>query len=260
MAALTLGELKALKAREAQVKPPQSDADSDTGTIDKNLPKEGTPNRNTKMKDAQKAVAKKRGTKAPVMLPNNVKSNPYTKLKLGKERSSRLVARDPRFSDFSGTLNEDLFRKSYSFLDEMHREEMKEIKMALNATERAGENTVKAAKALESISHMNISSVDDAKRALDRYNVQSKQMKRKEELRKLKKSLIEQEREKIATTAKDPFYYSQKKIKKIYRAREDAKMREALDSAAINSATAGEIHKKLARKNKRQMKRKPELG
>ena len=33
------------------------------------------------------------------------------------------TSRDPRFDDLSGTFNEDLFKKSYSFLDDMKTNE-----------------------------------------------------------------------------------------------------------------------------------------
>ena len=36
--------------------------------------------------------------------------------------------RDPRFDDLSGSLNEDLFRKSYPFIEEKRNTELKAVK------------------------------------------------------------------------------------------------------------------------------------
>ncbi|KAK1932961.1 hypothetical protein X943_001595 [Babesia divergens] len=258
MTELTLGELKALRERESSSAALSNDAQNDDAP-QRGKVKEPSHNKNHAV--SSQTVIKKRGSKAPVMLPNNVTCNPYTIIKLGKKGpDARLVPRDPRFSDFSGTLNDDMFRKSYAFLDEMRQDEAQEIKAALRLHERAGPNSMRAATALENLRHMGISSIDDAKRALDKYKIQNQQLQSDESLRQFKKQLIEEEKEKIAHTGKTPFYYSQKKVKKIYRDREQVKVKAVLESAAINSAAAAKIHKKAARQNKRQLKRQPQLG
>ncbi|CAG8512064.1 23121_t:CDS:2 [Dentiscutata erythropus] len=40
--------------------------------------------------------------------------------------------RDPRFDDLSGKFNEDLFEKSYSFLNEYKRSEIEEVKKSIS--------------------------------------------------------------------------------------------------------------------------------
>jgi ribosomal RNA-processing protein 36 len=42
-------------------------------------------------------------------------------------RNSQRKFRDPRFDSLSGKFNEDLFHKSYSFVEEYKQEELKEI-------------------------------------------------------------------------------------------------------------------------------------
>jgi ribosomal RNA-processing protein 36 len=44
---------------------------------------------------------------------------------------SKRKIRDPRFDDLSGKLNEDCFRKSYSFLKDQKEEEVKQLKSVL---------------------------------------------------------------------------------------------------------------------------------
>ncbi|GIX61171.1 uncharacterized protein BcabD6B2_06060 [Babesia caballi] len=260
MAELTLGELKALREREAS-SDHQEEAEQDQGHTGVHKERRDARKRPGNAGETRKGEPKKRSTKAPAMLPNNAAFNPYTTIKFGKKGAdSRLKARDPRFSDFSGTLNDDLFRKSYAFLGDMLQDEVKEIKAALRVGERAGINSVKAASALNGIAHMDITSMSDAKRALDRYKTQQKQLQSDRELRELKKGLIEQEKQKIATTSKTPFYYSDKKVRKILRAKEEAEQRAALESAAINANAAGGIHKKLAKAAKRKTPKQPRVG
>ncbi|ORM40109.1 uncharacterized protein BXIN_1442 [Babesia sp. Xinjiang] len=248
MSELTLGELKALKQREvSDNKPPIEESVKNLHKERSHLLKHSKAERSS-----QKSGPKKSNSKGPVVLPNNTACNPYNPLKFGKKgQSSRLIARDPRFSDFSGTLNDELFRKSYAFLDDMLQEEVKDIKSALRVGERAGAHSLKAAAALNNISHMNISSFSDAKRALDRYKTQQKQLKSDHDIRELKKDLISEEKKKIATTWKTPFYYSTKKVKKMLRAKEEAAIEAALQSSVINADGAGKIHKKVSRASKR---------
>lgn len=44
-------------------------------------------------------------------------------------------SRDPRFESFTGRLNQDLFRKSYSFIDDVRQSELKQLREQL-ANER----------------------------------------------------------------------------------------------------------------------------
>ncbi|KAJ3362340.1 rRNA biogenesis protein rrp36 [Allomyces javanicus] len=49
--------------------------------------------------------------------------------------------RDPRFDNLSGKLNEDLFKKSYSFIDEYKERELVELKQTLAKTKDRDEST-----------------------------------------------------------------------------------------------------------------------
>jgi ribosomal RNA-processing protein 36 len=44
------------------------------------------------------------------------------------------MRRDPRFDSLSGNFNEELFNKSYSFLDDLKQGEMKEMRKELKKT------------------------------------------------------------------------------------------------------------------------------
>ena len=52
----------------------------------------------------------------------------------GKQR----VIRDPRFEEMAGQLNPDLFKKSYTFVDELKKKEKQLIEREVHKTKSAG--------------------------------------------------------------------------------------------------------------------------
>ena len=50
--------------------------------------------------------------------------------------TQELKARDPRFDVLSGSVNKDLFRKSYSFLAEQHQQELETMRKAAAAARK----------------------------------------------------------------------------------------------------------------------------
>ncbi|RIB03813.1 hypothetical protein C2G38_740450 [Gigaspora rosea] len=103
--------------------------------------------------------------------------------------------RDPRFDDLSGKFNEDLFEKSYNFLNEYKRSEIEEIKKSINK-EKDPEEKQKLQQLLNKlqsrIAHEN-------------------NLKRKKELKRERKK---KERELIAQ-GKTPFYIKKSEEKKL---------------------------------------------
>ncbi|UKK02989.1 hypothetical protein MACK_003091 [Theileria orientalis] len=209
----------------------------------------------SKIVKKNKVKVKKGKSNEPVELPNNVSFNPYRNYKPPNTSgaSKKRVARDPRFSDFSGKLNIDMFKKSYNFLDEMRNDEVKDIMAAIKINKRYGPDSVKGINALKKIEHLNIGSLDEAKRALDRYKTEKAQLEKNEELRELKKSLIKEEKEKIVTTGKKPYYFPDKKVKKLYKEIQKKKIEETMKSTAINYGPNRSIHKKLESKSRRKL-------
>ncbi|CAG8571092.1 27708_t:CDS:2 [Gigaspora margarita] len=103
--------------------------------------------------------------------------------------------RDPRFDDLSGKFNEDLFEKSYDFLNEYKRSEIEEIKKSINK-EKDPEEKQKLQQLLNKlqsrIAHEN-------------------NLKRKKELKRERKK---KEHELIAQ-GKTPFYIKKSEEKKL---------------------------------------------
>ncbi|XP_953485.1 uncharacterized protein TA11215 [Theileria annulata] len=205
---------------------------------------------------------KKRKSNAPVELPNNFSFNPYGSNKLSKKsgKGKKMVTRDPRFSELSGKLNVDMFRRSYSFLEDMRKEEVKDIMQAIKINKKFGTDSLKGIESMKKISHLNISNIEEAKRALDRYKAENAHLEKKDELRKLKKSLVKEEMDKIALTGKKPYYFTDKKVKKIYKEINKKKIEESMKSTAINYGPNKAIHKKLESQSRRMVPKERKLN
>ncbi|EAN32210.1 hypothetical protein TpMuguga_04g00856 [Theileria parva strain Muguga] len=228
----------------------------------KHPPSENNNNLNKWPNKKKTKKKKKKRSNTPVELPNNVSFNPYRSNKFSKKpgKGNKMLVRDPRFSEHSGKLNLDMFRRSYSFLEEMRKEEVKEITRAIKINKKFGTESLKGIESMKKISHLNISNLDEAKRALDRYKSENAHLQKKEELRKLKKSLVQEEKNKISLTGKKPYYFSDKKVKKIYKEMNKKKIEESLKSTEINYGPNKAIHKKLESQSRRLLPKERKLN
>eukprot|EP01135_Chromosphaera_perkinsii_P009564 Nk52_evm14s1810 gene=Nk52_evmTU14s1810 len=103
--------------------------------------------------------------------------------------------RDPRFDDLSGSFNQDLFEKSYAFMEDMKKKENEELKKAIRE-EKDEERRNKLKAAL------------DSKKNLERLKEKLKEkQKMKSQLRKL-------EMEKVAK-GKRPYFLKKNDEKKL---------------------------------------------
>ncbi|KAK2196319.1 rRNA biogenesis protein RRP36 [Babesia duncani] len=245
MTELTLGELK----RQRELEQSQ------------NTTNDSQDEANVKTRVFKNVNVKKRKSKAPVELPSNAPFNPF-EAKLKKGNKTRYVPRDPRFSEYSGPLDMEQYKKSYSFLNDMRREEAKEIRAAIKIA-NSSKSTQATNAALSKLSHLGITDLESAKRILNRLETQEMHLGKVEEIKQLKKSLVDAEKEKIMTTNKKPFYYSDKKVKQIYKQKRLEKINSAVTSSAINYGDAKAIHKQIEKRSKRKLqkerKRMPEI-
>lgn len=93
-------------------------------------------------------VPKSKKNDAPTAMPLMRKAAPplwKKKLAENKNQAGRIV-RDPRFDDLSGSLNTDIFRKNYRFLEVMKAKERQELKSKAKNAKNAGDrNRIKQA-------------------------------------------------------------------------------------------------------------------
>lgn len=121
---------------------------------------------------------------------------------------------DPRFESTSGNFNEDLFKKSYSFIDEMRRKEISELRESIKKEKDS-------ARRQELFALLNsLSSKESAE-------------KRKLELQKLKGERRKAEKELVAH-GKKPFYLKKSDEKKMVLIEKFKKIKERNPDANID--------------------------
>lgn len=128
---------------------------------------------------------------------------------------SKPVARDPRFSDLSGKLNVELFRKSYEFIDNLRDKEESALRQFIQKYNGKSKNKTTYLDQFGEIT------LEDAKKLLSKYKSQNIAIQNKREFAKLKQELKQKERLKLAISNKRTFYYSDAKIKKILKEKRD---------------------------------------
>ncbi|KJP85347.1 hypothetical protein AK88_05008 [Plasmodium fragile] len=114
-----------------------------------------------------------------------------------KKKTAKPIVRDPRFSNLSGTLNPSFFKKAYKFLYDKREEEKEIIEQKLKGKKLTHEER------------------QELKNKLNTYKETERMLQRKEEERKLKQELVTEEKKNILHKNKQPFYYSQRKIRKM---------------------------------------------
>lgn len=147
--------------------------------------------------------------------------------------------RDPRFDDLSGKLDVDLFQKSYAFLEEYRDEELEGMKKEAS-TLRKRLRRRKSAAGFEREA--------DLGEEMRRITQQDKQRQHLGEMRAAERALRREEREKVRTTGKTPYFHTQADI----RARVvEGKRKE--NKRALRDRQAERRERKLAGRGKRRL-------
>lgn len=207
LADIPLGELQKIKETIGLKKysqavfgswKPQSQQNLKQNTADRDEIKTTDKSKKDFKKDkvkSKKSEPDEKSSKHKIFRPRTVVT------KIGKTR------RDPRFDDLSGQLNDDLFQKSYSFVDDMRKEEQKSVRKQLKKVkgkERKAELSTllqrmehqeKAKQELETKKEQNrkrkkleYDSVKQGKKAFYLKNSDKKKIELAEKYRKLKQS------------------------------------------------------------------------
>lgn len=141
----------------------------------------------------------------------------------------------------SGNFNEELFKKSYSFLEEVKQQEMKQLRTAVKKTADIEEKG-RIKKALEIM----VSWIDNLCDLSQESREQTQ--KKKEEAQKLKRELRRKEAERVAA-GKKPFYIGRTAVKEENLKR---KYQELKDKGQLESFMKQQ-RKKVAAKQHRLM-------
>ncbi|KAJ1917898.1 rRNA biogenesis protein rrp36 [Mycoemilia scoparia] len=153
-----------------------------------------------KLKDLKKKSSKKQPTVESARKP------------VGRYRNivqAKKVSRDPRFDALSGSFNEDLFSKSYSFIKDYQDSEMNMLKDSLSKARKSNPNE---AQRLEKVINQ-MESRNQAKKQKDH---------RKELERKHKKKEME-----LTKMGKKPYFLKKSTLKEIELAEKFAKIKDS---------------------------------
>eukprot|EP00128_Syssomonas_multiformis_P014208 Colp12_sorted_trinity150504_noHs@33654 len=165
-----------------------SESDSD-GDAEETVPLQKKKAKKTE--DEEKAIAKRANKNRPQEISSKVKA-PFLRRVIQVKKQ---VHRDPRFDSLSGKLNDDLFKKSYAFLDEIALRETKVLKEELKK-----EKDPERRREIQS--------------ALDKRKQEAKKRETEEAKRKLKSERNKMERGLVAK-GKKPFFLKKSDERKL---------------------------------------------
>lgn len=160
-----------------------------------------------KVKQAKKGAPLEVSSRKPVAPP--IGAGGLTKKGLGAGK-----ARDPRFDDYSGKLDMDLFSKSYAFLEDYRSAELETLKKDANKLDKLRRKKKKAP------------GVDEAAEAVSQEvrlrTQQDKQRRRLGEIREATQSLNAEERAKVRLTGKAVFHHKAGHVRKLLKEKRTA--------------------------------------
>lgn len=161
---------------------------------------ENTSKEASQVARGSKKIVKKRKKGAPVEISNRrAKAPPSSIATIAKKR--RNEPRDPRFDDFSGSLNVDHFRNSYSFLDDYRSSELEGMRKQVSKLRTRGDQ-----RSRDEAANLEV--------AIKRQVQEDKQRSRLGEVRDEELAMKREEREKVRSTGKVPFFHKRGAVRK----------------------------------------------
>mmetsp|Transcript_92354 Transcript_92354/g.270341 ORF Transcript_92354/g.270341 Transcript_92354/m.270341 type:complete len:244 (+) Transcript_92354:41-772(+) len=206
--------------------------------------------------DAEKGpVSERRADKAATLKPQKRKVNAKAEKGAPLEVSSRKPvaprrnvkpkasqARDPRFDDFSGKLDMDLFRKTYTFLEDYRQEETETMKEKLDDIKRRREEGEEDDE--EDWALQERLSAEVRKRVRT-----DKQRRHLAEMRAAELNLKREEREKVRTQGKTPYFHTRTDIRQRVEQQKNKGSRAKMEERRERKA-ASRDKKKIPRRRK----------
>ena len=197
----------------------------------------GFDDKETIVRRAQEAATKRRrarGKNAPREVSSKVPVGRHRELVLPeglRQRVHRKETRDPRFSDLSGKLNEDLFNKSYSFLEGYREQDIKQLSGMLRNEKDERKRFI-------------------AQKQLTRLQQQQQTYRRDEERKAAKRKRREEESAAIEA-GKTPFYLKKSDRKKL-------EVKEQFDRLKSEGKLSKFMAKKRQRNAAKERKKMPD--
>mmetsp|Transcript_74813 Transcript_74813/g.223064 ORF Transcript_74813/g.223064 Transcript_74813/m.223064 type:complete len:246 (-) Transcript_74813:6-743(-) len=195
-----LASLASRRAREGEAGAGSAKEDAPPAAAPERRGKAGAAaTRKKKVKaKAQKGAPLEVSSRRPVQPPRRAKAK-------------RNQPRDPRFDDFSGSLDVDMFRKSYSFIEEYREEELQSLKEQADLLKRRREDPD------EDYDELDEALVDRITSEVRRRVRQDKQRRHLGDMRAAELQLKREEREKVRATGKTPYFHKRADVRQLVR-------------------------------------------
>uniref|UniRef100_A0A0G4I3N2 rRNA biogenesis protein RRP36 n=1 Tax=Chromera velia CCMP2878 TaxID=1169474 RepID=A0A0G4I3N2_9ALVE len=163
----------------------------------------------------------------------------------------REKARDPRFSELSGRLDEEKFSKAFAFVDDLRKDEMQTMQKALRRAREEEEEEEREAGEGRRGNRRQLSEaqVERVSQQLNQMRSEEAQRRKKRAEIKVKRNLKNEEKRKVREEGKKPFFSSKRVVKeKVFEKRVDELKKAGKLKRFIE--TKGQ---KTSKKDKREM-------
>lgn len=147
------------------------------------------------------------------LLPTSIRAHPkvlayYSTDPIALQDLAGSCTPEPRFDDFSGSLDVDLFQKSYAFLDEYRETELENLKKEMTSLRRKGRKKGR-------MNAQDQAFEADLTKEMQQRVQQDKQRRHLGEMRSAELSLKGEERKRVRETGKKPYFHSKGAVRQL---------------------------------------------
>jgi len=161
--------------------------------------------------------------------------------------ANKYKARDPRMTSLSGHLDDNIFDKRYSFLEEVQEKEIKQLKLRINAWKQSGEKGQRLRKKL-GINAMNGGdSLEVDQEELTNLLQQRAERKRSQVVRSAKKIVKQKIQEDVASGKRGAYYPKRSELKRMEAEAKYMEIRKRGGEEAVDKAIAKRRKKNMSK-------------
>ena len=159
--------------------------------------------------------------------------------------ANKYKARDPRMTSLSGHLDENIFDKRYSFLEEVQEKEIKQLRLRINAWKQSGKKGQRLRKKL-GINAMN-DSLEVDQEDLTNLLQQRAERKRSQVVRSAKKIVKQKIQEDVASGKRGAYYPKRSELKRMEAEAKYMEIRKRGGEEAVDKAIAKRRKKNMSK-------------
>jgi len=161
--------------------------------------------------------------------------------------ANKYKARDPRMTSLSGHLDENIFDKRYSFLEEVQEKEIKQLKLRINAWKQSGKKGQRLRKKLGINSTNGDESLEVDQEELTNLLQQRAERKRSQVVRSAKKIVKQKIQEDVASGKRGAYYPKRSELKRMEAEAKYMEIRKRGGEEAVDKAIAKRRKKNMSK-------------